>query len=211
MPKMGTKNTWGSNSTAGGTGIDQQRADLFKISLTLPQGIGGAGAWDEQVQFAVEGFPFPENKVQGFDTKYLNQTNHQIGADQSTSEITVPVRYAFSQQTAQVLYKWQYTISNPTTGGVGLASAVKCNGEFRWLVPDMTKQIANASQFGAASSDVSYDVLKTGLVYKLEGCFITGLKPTDADMKTGNTPVNLAFTLMIDRYYPIGPKSLIVT
>jgi len=85
MAKMNTKNTWGSNSTAGGTGLDQQRADLFRISLTLP--IGGVNTWDEQVQFAVEGFPFPDMKVTTFDTKYLNQTNHQIGADTSNSEI----------------------------------------------------------------------------------------------------------------------------
>ncbi len=208
MPKMNTKNTWGSSATAGGTGIDQQRADLFKISLNLPSGLGGTSTWDEQVQFAVETFPFPEMKVTSFDTKYLNQTNHQIGADQSTSEIVIPVRYAFSQQTAQVLYKWQYLISNPVTGGVGLTSAVKCNGEFRWLVPDMVKQLSNAANFGDGDQG---DILKIGLVYKLQGCFISGLKPTDANMTSGNTPVNLSFSLMIDRYYPIGPSGLIVT
>jgi hypothetical protein len=197
MAKMNTKNTWGSNSTAGGTGLDQQRADLFRISLTLP--IGGAGVWDEQVQFAVEGFPFPDMKVTTFDTKYLNQTNHQIGADTSNSEIIIPVRYAFSMQTAQVLYKWMYLISNPVTGGTGLTSAVKCNGEFRWLVPDMARQRVNAENLGG--SDAS-DALKTGLVYKLEGCFITGLKPTDASMVAGNQAVNLGFTLIVDRYYP---------
>ena len=206
MAKM-TKNTWGSASTAGGTGLDQQRSDLFRISLTLPPSLGGNGVWDEQVQFAVEGFPFPEMKVQTFDTKYLNQINHQIGADNANSEISIPVRYAFSQQTAQVLYKWMYLISNPVTGGTGLTSAVKCNGEFRWLVPDMAKQIANANILGGDASDT----LKTGLIYKLEGCFITGLKPTDADMKAGTTAVNLAFTLMVDRYFPILPTNLIVT
>ena len=208
MAKMNTKNTWGSASTAGGTGIDQQRADLFRISLTLPSSIGGNSTWDEQVQFAVEGFPFPEMKVSSFDTKYLNQTNHQIGADATNSEIAIPVRYAFSQQTAQILYKWMYLISNPVTGGTGLTSAVKCNGEFRWLVPDMAKQIANANNLGGTDAS---DTLKTGLVYKLEGCFITGLKPTDASMTAGNMPVNLGFTLMVDRYYPVSPSGLIVT
>jgi hypothetical protein len=208
MAKMNTKNTWGSAATQGGTGIDQQRADLFRISLTLPPSLGGNGVWDEQVQFAVESFPFPEMKVQTFDTKYLNQTNHQIGGDSASSEIAIPVRYAFSQQSAQVLYKWMYLISNPVTGGTGLTSAVKCNGEFRWLVPDMAKQIANANSLGGTDAS---DTLKTGLIYKLEGCFITGLKPTDADMKSANTAVNLGFTLMVDRYYPIGPSGLIVT
>jgi hypothetical protein len=208
MAKMNTKNTWGSNSTAGGTGIDQQRADLFRISLTLPSTIGGVGGWDEQVQFAVESFPFPEMKVQTFDTKYLNQINHQIGADNSNTEILIPVRYAFSQQTANILYRWMFLISNPVTGGTGLTSAVKCNGEFRWLVPDMAQQVANANILGG--NTVS-DTLKTGLVYKLEGCFITGLKPTDADMKQGNSGVNLGFTLMVDRYYPVRPSELIVT
>jgi hypothetical protein len=94
------------------------------------------------------------------------------------------------------------------TGGTGLTSAVKCNGEFRWLVPDMAKQIANANSLGGADAS---DTLKTGLIYKLEGCFITGLKPTDANMVQGNTPVNLGFTLMVDRYYPINPSGLIVT
>ena len=205
MAKMNTKNTWGSAVTSGGTGIDQQRSDLFRISLTLPSTLGG-NVWDEQVQFAVESFPFPEMKVQTFDTKYLNQTNHQIGADNSNSEISIPVRYAFSQQTAQILYKWMYMISNPVTGGTGLTSAVKCLGTFQWLVPDMDKQIANANSLGGDASDT----LKTGLEYKLEGCFITGLKPTDADMKSGNAGVNLGFTLMVDRYYPVSPTDLIV-
>ena len=204
------RSTWGSNSSTGGLGIDQQRADLFRISLNLPQSLGGTGTWDTDVQFAVEGFPFPDMKVASFDTKYLNQTNHQIGADNANSEISIPVRYAFSQPTAQILYKWMYLISNPMTGGVGLTSAVKCNGEFRWLVPDMAKQIANANSFASGGTS-DLDVLKIGLVYKLEGCFITGLKPTDADMKTGNSPVNLNFTLMVDRYYPISPSGLIVT
>lgn len=204
---MNTRNTWGSAVTAGGTGIDQQRADLFRISLTLPASIGGVGTWDEQVQFAVESFPFPETKVQSFQTKFMNQTNHQIGADAANSAIMVPVRYAFSQQTANTLYKWMYLISNPVTGGVGLTSAVKCNGEFRWLVPDMGKQIANAIALGGIDSS---DTLQSGLVYKLEGCFISGLKPTNANMVSGNAPVNLEFELHVDRYYPINPTDLIV-
>jgi hypothetical protein len=43
----------------------------------------------------------------------------------------------------------------------------------------------------------------------LEGCMVSGLKPTDADMKTGNTLVNLAFSLTIDRYYPKDLRKMI--
>jgi hypothetical protein len=208
---MKTRNTWGSSigSDAQGVGIDQQRSDLFRVSLTLPSRLGGAGQWDENVQFAVEAFPFPEYKVQTFDTKYLNQTNHQIGADNANSPIVVPVRYAFSQQTAALLYKWMYLISNPLSGGVGLTSAVKCNGLFSWLVPNMTRQFSDANSL--TGSDGS-DVLAIGLRYKLEGCFISGLKPTDADMKTGNSGVNLSFDLHIDRYYPdpSNPNDLVI-
>ena len=206
MPKM-TKNTWGSAPSSGGTGIDQQRVDLFRVSLTLPDALGGVGVWDEHIQFAVEQFPFPDNKIQTFDTKFLNQTNHQIGADAANSPIDIPVRYAFSQMTAKVLYQWLYLISNPVTGGSGLTSAVKANGEFRWLIPDMEKQRANAIALGGADGT---DLLKTGLVYKLEGCFISGLKPTNANMTTGNGPVNLDFNLHVDRYYPV-PSTLIAT
>jgi hypothetical protein len=206
--KMLTKNTWGSAVTSGGTGIDQQRSDLFRISINLPPSLGGTNVWDEQVQFAVEAFPFPDMKIQTFDTKYLNQTNKQVGADAATSVVVIPVRYAFSQATAQTLYKWQYLISNPQTGGTGLTSAVKCNGEFRWLVPNMAAQIANANALGGADSS---DTLKTGMVYKLEGCIIGGIKPTDASMTAGNTGVTLSFELSVDRAYPINPSGLIVT
>ena len=208
---MKTRNTWGSSigSDAQGVGIDQQRADLFRVSLTLPSRLGGAGLWDENVQFAVESFPFAENKIQMFDTKYLQQTNHQIGADVATSPIVVPVRYAFSQQTAALLYKWMFLVSNPLSGGVGLTSAVKCNGLFSWLVPNMTRQFSDANSL--TGSDGS-DVLAIGLRYKLEGCVISGLKPTDADMTTGNSGVKLSFDLHIDRYYPdpSNPNDLVI-
>jgi hypothetical protein len=199
------KNTWGSTVTGGdGKGYDQQRVDLFRISLVLPSipGGGGLGVWDDSVQFAIQSFPFPEMKVQTFPTKYLQQTNHQLGGDEATAPTVIPVRYAFSQKTAQTLYKWQYLISNPVTGGVGLTTACKCNGEFVWLVPNMGKQRTDAAALGGEPSS---QAMTEGLVYKLEGCLITGLKPMDADMTQGNSGVTLSFSLHIDRYFPIRP------
>lgn len=190
------KNEWGAE----GSNLDQQRADLFRVSLNIPN--GGVGVWSNAVEFAIEKFPFPETKVETFATKYMQQVNHQVGGDVATAPIEIPVRYAFAAPTAQALYRWQYMVSNPRTGGVALTSAIKCGGRFQWLVPDMAK----ASNPDSADQDV----LKVGLEYTLEGCIILGLKPTDGDMTTGNQPVNLMFSLSIDRYYPTNISNMIV-
>ncbi len=200
MPRtMHYKNLWG----AAGQNIDQQRSDLFKITLNLPRDVGGLNAWEQNVAFAVEKFPFPERTREAIPVKYMNQTNYQIGADVPTGVIDIPVRYAFDQQTAQALEKWNYYISNPVTGGVSLASKAKCNGAFYWLIPNQTAQTRDLTIGSDVSTDVVSDnILSEGACYKLEGCWIRGLRWSEADMTTGTGLVTLTFSLMCDRYYP---------
>ena len=186
--RMKYKNQWGTE----GSGLDQQRPDLFRVCLNVP--VGGLGAWENAVEFALEAFPFPEDKITTYDIKFMQQTNHMLGGDTPTAPVTIPVRYAFAQPTAQLLYRWWYLIKNPRTGTAGLTSAVKCSGTFKWLIPNMTA-IANVD----AEPE---DGLKVGLEYVLEGCLITGIKPTDANHTQTNAGVNLSFDLLVDRYYP---------
>lgn len=193
--RMNYKNTFASAVADGGTGFDLQRADLFKFTLILPEAIGLD--WTENVEFAVEKFPFPEKSFDTIPIKYMQQTNFQLGGDTATSPIEVPIRYAFAQRTAEALEKWFQLSANQYTGGVGLTSAVKAKGFFRWLVPNMTKQKADLR--GNATPGES--TLKDGLVYTLEGCLIKGLKPSDGDM-TQSGVVSLAFSLSIDRFFP---------
>lgn len=198
---MNYRNLWGSQ----GSGIDQQRADLFKLQINLPtSALGGITSWSNDVEFAVTRFPFPDRKRDVIPTKYLNQTNFQLGPDQPVGPIEIPVRYAFNQATAQLLEKWSYLTSNPRTGGVGLTSGLKAKGVFWWLIPNMAEQI----QLGQTDSD---SAMKIGLQYTLEGCLITGLKPSGADMTaTGEAAlVNLDFTLQIDRYYPVNINNMV--
>src|SRR3954470_11734403 len=150
MPRMQFKNLWGSQDS----GIDQQRADLFKVQIHLPRTLGGVTNWSNDVEFAVTKFPFPDRKRGVIPTKYLNQTNFQLGADEATGPIEIPVRYAFNQQTHQLLERWHWLTSNPRTGGVALTSAVKCRGEFWWLIPNMTEQQA----VGQTPSDTALQV-----------------------------------------------------
>lgn len=203
MPRQKYKNAWGSSAADGG--IDQQRADLFRVTIHLPPLLGGVGVWSNDVEFAVDKFPFPDRTREMIPIKYMNQTNYQIGADTQVGPVEIPVRYAFNQHTAQVLERWNYLTSNPETGGVGLTSAIKANGYFRWMVPDMNAQVAglNGSTTG--------DVMKDGLVYRLEGCLIRGLKFTDADMAQGNQVVNLTFSLQVDRYYPQNINAMVIS
>lgn len=201
---MQFKNTFGSQIGAGGTGLDLQRVDLFKLTLVLPSALNLD--WTENVEFAVEKFPIPERSREMIAVKYMQGTNYLIGGDTPTPAVEVPVRYAFAQRTAEALEKWFWLVANPKTGGVGLTSEVKSKGYLRWLVPNMAKQIADLR--GQATPGES--TLKDGLIYELEGCIIKGLKFGDADM-TQSGAVNLLFNLQFDRMYPANLDSMQVT
>ena len=184
------KNAFGS-SHLGSDNLDLQRADLFKFRVNLPRVLGMD--WEEHVEFAVEKFPFPARDRESIAVKYLQQVNQIPGGDVATGSVDVTVRYPFAKKTALALEKWHWMVANPRTGGVGLASEVKTLGEFRWLVP--------ASQRGSLNLNME-EGLAVGQIYDLEGCWIKALKPSDADMTSGNTLVTMQMTLQIDRYYP---------
>lgn len=200
MARVLFKNTFASQDSR----LDLQRVDLFKVTLILPAAIGLD--WTENVEFAVEKFPFPERNRETIPVKYLQQTNHMVGADAATAPVDLTVRYAFAQRTAEALEKWNQLVSNQRTGGVGLTSQVKSKGQLKWLVPNMQKQIADLR--GVAVPNES--TLREGLIYDLEGCFIAGLKFTDPDM-TQNGYVNLQFRLSIDRVLPRDLDEMQVT
>jgi hypothetical protein len=174
--------------------------------MALPDALvlNGFGTWYNDVEFAVEKFPFPERKRETIPFKYLNQTNHLLGAETATAPITITIRYAFNQATAQLLERWNYLTSHPLTGGVGLTSQVKARGEFIWLIPNMVVQK------NVESTSPSDDTLVPGLIYVLEGCMVTGLKWSDADMTVGTETAKLMFDLSIDRYYPKDLRKMIV-
>jgi hypothetical protein len=198
---MNFKNLWGSQDS----GIDQQRADLFKVQIHLPtRALGGVSAWANDVEFAISKFPFPDRKREAIPTKFLNQTNFQLGADVAANPIEIPVRYAFNQQTHQLLERWHQLTSNSRTGGVALTSAVKARGEFWWLIPNMPEQ----ERIGEVESD---NTLRVAQRYALEGCLILGLKPSDADMTASGDAalVSLQFTLQVDRYYPVAINQMV--
>ncbi len=190
---MNFNNTFGAQNS----NLDLQRVDLWKVTLELPSVLGGSSAWNENVEFALEKFPFPERSREMIQIKYMQQTNYLIGGDTPTPAIEIPVRYAFAQRTAEILEKWFWLVSNPLTGGVGLTTQVKGKGIMRWQVPNMAQLIADMNS-GAQSSQ---NTMNEGLTYALEGCIIKGLRFADADM-TQSGAVNLLFNLQIDRYYP---------
>ena len=198
---MNFKNTFGASTDA--EGIDLQRVDLWKVTLTFPPGVGIK--WTDEVEFALEKFPFPERSREMIEVKYMQQTNYLIGKDMPTPAIEIPVRYAFQALTAEALEKWYYLVSNPQTGGVGLTSSLKAKGTMRWMVPDMNRQRQDLVKNPPITNSLS-----TGLQYVLEGCIIKGLRFTDADM-TQSGYVNLLFGLQIDRYYPVDVSNMKVS
>jgi len=195
---MNFKNTFGAATDA--EGIDLQRVDLWKVNLTFPTGVGIK--WTDEVEFALEKFPFPERAREMIEVKYMQQTNYLIGKDMPTPAIEIPVRYAFQALTAEALEKWYYLVSNPQTGGVGLTSSLKAKGWLQWLVPDMDRQRQDLVRNPPVTNS-----LGSGLKYVLEGCIIKGLRFTDADM-TQSGYVNLLFGLQIDRYYPVDVANM---
>lgn len=201
MARMNFKNTFGAAADAGG--IDLQRVDLWKVTLMLPQALGID--WKENVEFALEKFPFPERARDMVAVKYMQQTNHVIGGDAATPPVEIPVRYAFAQRTAEALEKWNYLVANPQTGGVGLTTACKSKGYMRWMVPNMQKQIQDIRRNAVPGENT----MDEGLTYVLEGCIIRGLKFTDADM-TQSGVANLLFNLQIDRYYPVDVNAMVI-
>lgn len=197
--RMNFKNTFGSQDSR----LDLQRVDLWKVTLQLPQALGLS--WAENVEFALQNFPFPDRSREMTAVKYMQQTNHLLGGDVPTAAVDIQVRYAFAQRTAEALEKWFQLCANQRTGGVGLTSQVKAKGYMRWLVPNMQKQIQDIRGIAVPGENT----LNEGLTYELEGCIIKGLKFTDADM-TQSGPVNLLFSLQIDRYYPVNMDQMVI-
>jgi hypothetical protein len=199
MARMLFKNTFGSQNSR----LDLQRQDLFKFTINLPTALNLD--WTENVEFAVEKFPFPERSIEVIGVKYMQQTNFLIGGDTPTPAIEVPVRYAFAQLTATALEKWFWLTRNPLTGGVGLTSVVKTNGYFTWIVPNQTAQQADIR----GTPTTSQNTMQAGLVYSLEGCLLKGFKFSDADMTTSGK-VDCQLSIQIDRYYPQNIDNMIV-
>jgi len=195
---MGLKfrNTWGSQ----GSNLDQQRGDLFRVVVNLPNlGTGtGNNYWNENVEFAVSKFPFPTRSRQLVPVKYMNQTNMQLGADAETGTVEMTVRYAFTRQTAAVLERWHWLTSHPN-GSVARTSAIKTDGKMYWLAP------SQALATTASAYDDADTAFAPSASYVLEGILLVGYKPTEA----GNNLVNLMITLSIDRYYPLVPEGMI--
>lgn len=192
------RNTWGSPES----GVDQQRADMFRVSITLPRQLldaSGVNVWDKEIGWAVEKFPFPSRDVESIPIKFGQQTNHQIGADVASEPIDMTVRYAFNAKTAVILERWKWLTSNPRTGAVSLSSQIKTSGYFYWLCVN-SAILGNES---AAERD-SYKLIRA---YELHGVWLKDLKPSDADM-TGTGLVSFSVKLSVDRYYPVSPADL---
>lgn len=200
MSRVNYNNTWATQ----GSDLDQQRTDLFKCTISLPAGLNID--WTENIEFAVDTWPFPTRSVATIETKYLQQTNHSPGADTATSPIDVSFKYAISQRSLELLEKWFHLVTNPRTGGTGLASAIKGRGLFTWLVPNMQRQFADLKR----DAEPSRNTLKEGMAYVMEGVFPTSLKVTDPDMKSTNTHVTINASFSIDRYYPKSLNELVV-
>ena len=200
-----TKNRWGLAGQGEEGGLDQQRVDLFKVDLDLStvSGLGASGSdFGTHVQVALTKFPFPARDREMIATKYLNQTNYQLGPETAMGTIDMTVRYAIGHEAAVLLEKWHWLTSHPT-GGTARTSQVKCNGMFYWLVPGVGNVADSSAYDGAAGY-----TLKEGGAYKLEGVMIKGFKPSDADMESNNGLVTFSMTLQIDRYYPTSPSAL---
>lgn len=194
MGLVNFKNQWG----AVGSGLDQQRSDLFYVQILFPKilsDIAGASLWDQEVAFALQEFPFPDRSQEVMAIKYLNQTNNAPGADSQMGAIDMTVRYAFNKRTAELLERWKWLISNPVNGGAGLSSAVKSRGYFYWLIPNMEK-LRDVTDTSVT------DAFTLGARYALEGVWIRNLKLSNANMTESNQGVTLSLSLQIDRYYP---------
>lgn len=200
MPRLAFKNTFGSQNSK----LDLQRVDLFKLTIVLPAALGLD--WRENVEFAIEKFPFPDRQMDLHPMKYMQHTNWLLGADAQRGPVEIPVRYAFAQRTAEALEKWMWLCSNPLTGGVGLTTEVKAKGLMRWLVPNMQRQIQDIR----GNAQPTENTMNEGLTFQLEGCLIKGLKFVDASM-TESTPVNMTFTLSVDDWYPVDINKMQVT
>jgi len=194
------KNQWG----AVGSGIDQQRTDLFYVQIKFPPilaDMAGTSLWDQEVAFALQEFPFPERTREVMGIKFLQQTNNVPGADTQTAATDMTVRYAFNKRTAELLERWHWAVANPRTGGVGLGSAIKSTGFFYWLIPNLAK-LQDVTDVNEA------DAFVLGAQYALEGVWIRGLKPANSNMTETNQGVVLNVSLQIDRYYPLLPTNL---
>lgn len=204
MARLEFRNRFGTQASR----LDPQRPDLFKLTIIMPEALQRVSnlTWQDVVEFAVERFPFPERSRDFTAIKYMQQTNWLIGGDTQMGPIDVPIRYVFAEQTAELLEKWFWMVSNPRTGGIGLTTQCKGKGYMRWIVPDMNAQLQDLRQNVPLGSRV-ISTTNEGLTYELEGCLIKGLKYSDANM-TESGYVTLQFNLSVDRYYPVDINNM---
>ena len=195
------RNQWG----AAGASTDQQRADLFRVTVVLPpqlqlQAGSGANVWDKEIGWAISKFNFPDRGVDQIAIKHGQHTNYQIGADKPVGEISMTARYAFNQRTAELLERWYNVTSNRKIGAVALTSAVSTEGTFYWLTPNLDA-LSNPS---AAEKD-AYKLIRA---YRLIGCWLSGLTPSAADAESTSGLVTYDIKMTCNDYYPFSPTDL---
>ena len=192
------RNQFGSSALSG-TSYDLGRSDLFRVDVVLPAALSNAFSWQDDISWAVQSFPFPTRSIDEITVKYLQQVNKMPGADAAAGDVDMVVRYAFTQRTAQALETWFRLVSNPLTGGVGLASAVKSYGQVTHLIPNMNQQVADLTRTSLSNDN---SALYDGLQWTIEGMWPKSFKMSELDHTKSNEAVTCTVTWACDRWYP---------
>ena len=135
---------------------------------------------DDILRLSVSKFTLPSGSNEEIELAYGNEKVWIAG--QATYEAsTLELRDTINAGTARQLMDWRYSVYNPNTGAIGLASSYKKTGSIFLLAPD-----------GSSYRE-----------WTLVGCWPQAVKAGDLDM-TDNNIVLLEATIRFDRAIYIG-------
>lgn len=157
---------------AGLLNYEPQRVNNCLIRFNL------GGSDDDTLEFALSTFPLPKSANGIIEQRHVNEMRKFAG-NPTFEDLQVVYKDMVDVDIAKILQKWRYSVYNPETGQVGLASQYKKTGTITLFAPN------------------------GGFVrtWKLIGAWPSNFDPGDADL-SGEDTINISVTVTIDKAIP---------
>jgi len=174
------------NTGSNGANFEPQRVNNAVIRI---DGLGGAGIDDNFLVLSVSSFPLPKVNNNPIEVGYLNE-KRKFAGNPTFDDLSVVFNDYIDVGTAALLMRWRYSVYNPETGTIGLASQYKKRGDVTLFAPNGVDR---------------YD-----RVYELVGVWPSQYDPGEIDHE-GEGVVKITLTLTIDKAVPstnLSPNSI---
>ena len=162
-------------------GYEPQRVNnalmTFQGPFTVEGKAVGSGG-DDELTLALDTFPVPKDSNGIIEAGWLNEKRKFAGLP-IFDDLSVVYKDFVDRDTARMLRAWRYSVYNPETGKIGLASDYKKTGWTSLFAPN-----------GAYVRS-----------YELIGAWPSAMDPGDIDM-AGEDIIRITMTITIDKAIP---------